>query len=88
MPVTFLERQGGSIFGDRVNMDSLGDGIVLGNSPEEAYVVLINTRQIIPGKVTIVAINLEGGRPGRCFKFTPKGSEQGYQFSDKPLVTR
>ena len=88
MPVSFRKRPGGSIFGDPINLGSLGDGVVLGNSPERAYVVLKNTHQIIPGRVNFEAIQLEGGRPGRCFTFTPENSEDYFQFSDTSLVTR
>jgi len=83
MPLNLRERQG-DIFGDRINLGHMGDGFVKGDDPEKAYVQLDSGR-IISGRVSIIPIVWDQGRPGRCFVFIPENSDEHYQFSDGPL---
>jgi len=83
MPLSLQEREG-DIFGDRINLGVLGDGYVKGLTLEKAYVQL-DDGQVIFGRVSILPIVWDQGRPGRCFAFIPKDSDQLYQFSDVPI---
>ncbi len=80
----FITQSGDDIFGDRINLGELGDGFVKGKALEDAYVQLDNGN-VVSGRVSILPIVWDQGRPGRCFAFIPQGSDQQYQFSDTPL---
>lgn len=77
-------QSGDDIFGDRINLGELGDGFVKGKALEDAYVQLDNG-SVVSGRVSILPIVWDQGRPGRCFAFIPKDSDQQYQFSDVPI---